>query len=38
MDTNIRDLVLASRKGLNNRYYRSVGKNYWQSKRCTEEL
>ncbi|MBR0023019.1 MAG: hypothetical protein IJP59_00245 [Muribaculaceae bacterium] len=38
MDTNIRDLVLASRKGLNNRYYRSVGKNYWQSKRCSAEL
>ncbi len=38
MNTNIRDLVLASRKGLKNRYFRDVGKNYWQSKRCSAEL
>lgn len=36
--TTIRDLVIASRKGLKNRYYRGVDKNYWQSKRCSAEL
>lgn len=38
MEITVRDLVLDSRKGLKNRYYRGVGKNYWQSKRCSAEL